>query len=343
MKELGKSFDDSHIFRMTDDTGIFQHTMYNVPALAKGYTTDDNARALIMAVKLYEKKMKPKYLNLVYRYLAFILYAQNEHGHFRNFMTYDRIFTEQQGSEECFGRCLWALAYTSASSVMPRGIKDTCESSIKCALPMIPTLKSLRGQAYALIGLSLINTNAEDRLIAKLADSIAAQFEKCAGDKNWLWYENNLTYDNAVLPWAMFAAFQKIGHERFDHIARVSLRFLDQSAFRDGYFRPVGCRGWWMQGSEPALLDQQPVEASMSVLAHLAAYQINGDEEMLALAKKSYAWYMGENSCKQCMIDIETGGCYDGIMADGLNRNQGSESIVGYCIARLSLEHHDHS
>lgn len=343
MKELRQPFDVAHIFRMTDDTGIFQHTSYNVPVLAKGYTTDDNARALIMAVKFCEKKMQSKYLTLVYRYLAFVLYAQNERGHFRNFMTYDRKFPEQQGSEECFGRCLWALAYTSASSVMPRGIKDACLSAIKRALPMVSTLKCLRGQAYALIGLTFINGNAQDRLLYTLADSIAVQFEKCEGDESWCWFEDSLTYDNAVLPWAMFAAFQKMEHERFAYIARVSLQFLDQSAFRDGYFRPVGCRGWWMQGSEPALFDQQPVEASMSVLAHLAAYQITGDEKMLALARKSFAWYMGDNSCQQCMIDLETGGCYDGIMAEGLNRNQGSESIVGYCIARLALECHDHS
>lgn len=351
MYYLDKGLNDTHIFRMTDDTGMFQHTRYNVPDLDKGYTTDDNARALLMAVMLYEQESQPKYLALVYRYLAFVLYAQTESGHFRNFMTYERKFTETQGSEECFGRCLWALEYTVASSLMPAGVKDACTSAIRLALPIASSLKWLRGQSYALIGLCLSEGSENDTLIFKLADSIASQFEKCAGEQEWCWFEESLTYDNAILPWAMFVAFQKIGYERFLYIGKESMEFFDQNAFRDGFFRPVGCRGWWIQGGEPALYDQQPVEASMSTLAHLVAYKVTGNEDMLALARKSFAWYSGENSCKVSMIDPETGGCYDGIMREGLNRNQGAESIVGYCIASLALDNelsvqlkrHDHS
>ncbi len=333
-----KWFDDSHIFRLTDDTGMFQHTRYNVPDLSKGYTTDDNARALILAVMLYEKNEKPEYLALVYRYMAFILNAQNEAGQFRNFMTYDRTFTEAQGSEECFGRCLWALGVVFASTVMPGGVKDACASAAKRALPQVHTLKDLRGQAYALIGLGLIAGAESEDMIVRLADSLAFRFEQCKGDSDWSWFEDSLTYDNALLPWAMFAAYQKTGQERFLDIGRKSIAFFDNNAFRDGYFQPVGCIGWWVRGTAPALFDQQPVEASMSTLAHLVAYDVTGDEKMLQFARRSFAWYTGENSCHKSMIDPETGGCYDGIMAEGINRNQGAESIVGYCIAGLALE-----
>ena len=336
MKKTAGDFSDAHIFRMTDDTGIFQHTRYNVPDLGKGYTTDDNARALIMAVMLYEKKQKAEYLALVYRYLAFILHAQNDDGHFRNFMTYDRVFTETQGSEECFGRCLWALGYTMASPLMPGGVKDACVSAAKRALTQIHFLKCLRGQAYALVGLGLIEEIDSGGLIRKLADSIAACFGQCAAE-DWRWFEDSLTYDNALLPWAMFVAHKKTGQERFLVIALQSLEFFDQDAFRDGFFRPVGCNGWLMRGAEPALFDQQPVEASMSTLAHLAAYGITGDTAMLERARRSFSWYAGENSCHKSMIDTETGGCFDGIMAGGMNRNQGAESIVGYVIASLAL------
>ena len=338
MTQLGTEFNDAHIFRMTDDTGMFQHTRYNVPDLAKGYTTDDNARALIMAVMLYEKNRQAKYLALVYRYLAFILYAQNEAGHFRNFMTYERKFTEAQGSEECFGRCLWALGYTLASSVMPNGVKAACNSAVSRALLQVSSLKCLRGQAYALIGLGFIDGTESDRLMNELAECIAVNFERCSREKNWRWFENSLTYDNALLPWAMFVAFRKTKQDRFLYIARESMTFLDQDAFRDNFFRPVGCSGWWMRGTDPALYDQQPVEASMSTLAHLVSYQVTGDEEMLNLARQSFAWYLGKNSCHESLIDHETGGCYDGIMMDGLNQNQGAESIVGYCMARLALD-----
>ncbi len=336
--KFSSRFDDAHIFRMTDDTGMFQHTRYDVPDLAKGYTTDDNARALIMAVMLYETEPKPAYLTLIYRYLAFLLHAQTESGHFRNFMTYGRQFTEKQGSEECFGRCLWALGYTLASSLMPNGVKAACASAIRLALPQAALLQHLRGQAYALIGLDLISRTMSEECSGKIANAIAVCFEQCAADSEWRWFENSLTYDNALLPWAMFVAARRTGEPRFLTIAQQSLFFLDQDAFRDDFYRPVGCQGWWQRGAKPALYDQQPLEASMSTLAHLAAYDVTGEVSLLAAAKRSFAWYAGANSCDESMINPETGGCYDGIMAEGINRNQGAESIVGYCIAGLSLD-----
>ncbi len=331
------TFDDSHIFRMSDDTGMFQHALFSVPNWLEGYTTDDNARALIMAVMIYERQQKPAYLELIYRYLGFILHAQNENGRFRNFMTYGREFTEKDGSEDCFGRCLWALGYTHASSVMPSGIKEASIGAVHRALPNIQALSWPRGQAYSLIGLGFISNPAVDALICELADSLFERFKNGAGDNKWQWFEESITYDNAVLPWAMFTAYRRIGQDRMLQVARESMAFLDRVTFRDGYFRPVGCNGWLMRGTEIAQYDEQPLEACTSTLAHLAAYEATGDITMLELARRSLAWYSGENSRHEGLIDLETGGCHDGIMANGLNRNQGAESIVGYAIAGLAL------
>lgn len=337
MNQSAAEFNTAHIFRLTDDTGMFQHTRYNVPDLSKGYTTDDNARALIMVVMLYEKTGRQEYLDLVYRYMAFIMHSQTEDGYFRNFMTYERKFTEVRGSAECFGRCLWAMGYALISTALPEGVRDACASAIKLSLPRVAELKDLRGQAYALIGLGFITGEESMGLIIKLADAIAVRFEQCATSEDWCWFEDSLTYDNALLPWSMFAAYQKTGQERFLDIALKSIAFFDQNAFRDGFFRPVGCNGWWLRGEATALFDQQPIEASMSTLAHLVAYEVTGDETMLRFARRSLAWYAGENSCHKSMIDPATGGCYDGIMAEGLNLNQGAESIVGYCIASMAM------
>ncbi|MEN6413794.1 MAG: hypothetical protein ABFC84_13695 [Veillonellales bacterium] len=334
----GLVFDDSHIFRMTDDTGMFQHTRFSVPDLSEGYTADDNARALIMAVMLYERQHKKKFLALVYRYLAFVLHAQNETGRFRNFMTYNRQFTETEGSEDCFGRCLWALGYTLASPAMPAGVKAGCASAVRRALPNIPLLlKWIRGQAYAIIGLGFVAGSEADTMIHGLAAQLADAFEKYTEEADWQWFEDELTYDNAVLPWAMFTAYRRTKQDRLLHAARESMAFFDKVSFRDGFFRPVGCNGWWIRGKEPALYDQQPVEASMSTLAHLAAFAVTGEQGMLELAKKSFAWYSGDNSLGESLIDPDTGGCFDGITPEGVNRNQGAESIVGYGIATLAL------
>ena len=331
------TFDDAHIFRMTDDTGMFQHARYSIPNLLEGYTTDDNARALLMAVMLYEDTQRPAILELVYRYLGFVLYAQNETGRFRNFMTYNRQFIEQAGSEDCFGRCLWALAYTQASSAMPSGIKQACAGPIALSLPVIPTFTSPRAQAHALIGLCLIESPAVDGLICELAETLVGLFETCSASDDWQWFEPYMTYDNAALPWALFAAYNRLNQDRFLTVAKKSLSFLDSVIFRDGYFRAIGCDGWLMRGGKPALFDEQPLEAYTSTLAHLTAHKATGDIAMLELARKSFAWYRGENSRHESLIDKETGGCYDGITANGLNQNQGAESIVSYAIAGLSL------
>ncbi|MCM1567688.1 MAG: glycosyltransferase [Dehalobacter sp. 4CP] len=337
MDQFAITLNDAHIFRMTDDTGMFQHARFSLPNLTEGYTTDDNARALIMAVMLYEQGKKTTYLALVYRYLAFILHAQNENGVFRNFMTYGRQFTEKEGSEDCFGRCLWALSFTQASSVMPHGIKEACAAAILKALPNINNLFGLRGQAYAMIGLGHIEGSQAEILLTGLADSLISRFEHDAGDKDWQWFENSLTYDNAVLPWALFVAYRRLRQAHMLRVAQESLQFFDKISFRDGYFRAVGCKGWLLRGSKPTLYDEQPLEASTAALAHLAAYEATGEQRMLELAQQSFAWYLGNNSQNEGLIDGETGGCLDGITAKGFNFNQGAESIIGYCIANLAL------
>src|SRR4029077_13949988 len=43
-----------HFYRLTDDTGMLQHSIFTIPNRGEGYTTDDNARALILSVALEE-------------------------------------------------------------------------------------------------------------------------------------------------------------------------------------------------------------------------------------------------------------------------------------------------
>jgi hypothetical protein len=188
-----------------------------------------------------------------------------------------------------------------------------------------------------MIGLDLIGGHEAKTSMFVLAQSLHAQYEQCA-TQEWHWFEECLTYDNAVLPEALLVAYRHLGQDKLLRTARESLDFLDQITFRNGYFQPVGCKGWMVQGAEPALYDEQPIEACATALAHLVAYDVTGDGAMLELARRSFAWYSGKNSCDESMIDGETGGCCDGITPDGINQNQGAESIVGYCIAHLSLE-----
>src|ERR1700692_3755980 len=50
----------NHLTQMTDDTGMLQHSIFTIPNRREGYTTDDNARALIFSVLL--KQMETEQL-----------------------------------------------------------------------------------------------------------------------------------------------------------------------------------------------------------------------------------------------------------------------------------------
>ena len=326
-----------HIFHMTDSTGMLQHSIYGVPNLAEGYTSDDNARALIMAIGMYDQYNVKKFEKLIYKYVSFLSYAQNPSGTFRNFMGYDRDFLEQEGSEDCFGRCMWALCYAFANSVTPQNVKQAIWKLIAKALPNCLKLISPRAMAYALIGLGKLNAQISKDYILQIATTLAKQYDHHK-EGDWHWFEDSMTYCNAVLPWAMLVAGRVTKENQFQQIGFESLRFLENKTFYKGYFKPIGCNGWLEKGKESAEYDQQPVEACETTLAFLEAYEISGDKLLLASAKTCFSWYYGNNSKNLSLIDSETGGIYDGIEAEGLNINQGAESVVSFWMAYLAIK-----
>ncbi len=334
---LVKMKNEQHVFRMTDDTGMLQHAKYGVPDPTKGYTTDDNARALIMAVLLYERRPVKRYETLLYRYMSFLLNAQNEDGWFRNFMGYDRRFIEERGSEDCFGRCLWALGFTISNEYVPVNIRRVAKYLLDKALPNCNKLLHPRGKAYSIIGLGFLDDERIREMIRSLANSLMQDYyNHCKGD--WKWFQDVLTYSNAVLPWAMLVAFKVTGEKRFKDVGLESFSFLEKHTFNNGYFKPIGCHGWFGREGKPAEFDEQPVEACEMLLACLKAYEVTGENGYLEKAKKCYSWYTGYNSKGVSLIDPETGGCYDGITKDGVNLNQGAESLISYYISVLSME-----
>lgn len=323
-----------HLFHMTDDTGILQHSIYGVPNLSKGYSSDDNARALIVAVKMYEQYHVKKYERLIYKYVSFLCYAQTASGTFRNFMGFNREFLEEEGSEDCLGRCLWALCFAFASSVTPRNVKKNVWKQIELALPNCAKLISPRAKAYAIIGLGYLDAENSNDTISKLAVSLSEQYDHY-NDDDWHWFEDSMTYCNATLPWAMLIAYKATKDNRFQQIGFESLRFLETVTIRNGYFKPIGCNGWLLKKGKPAEYDEQPVEACEMTLALIEAYEISGTKSFIDSAKTCFSWYYGNNSKNLSLIDNETGGCYDGIEQNGLNLNEGAESVISFWMAYL--------
>lgn len=326
----------THIFRMTDCTGMFQHARNSVPDPSEGYTTDDNARALVMAVLLYEASKSRKYLDLAYRYLSFLLYAQNGCW-FRNFMDYNRNYIEEKGSPDSFGRCILSLGFTAGCMGIPDNLRRTAASLLKEAIPGCAELKFLRSKAYALIGLGFWRHKETNDPVRKLSREIADSYARNSGD-GWHWFEKSVTYCNAVPPWAMLSAYEGTGEKEYLRTGLESLDFLLEITFPGGIFRPVGCKGWLQKGKKPSEYDQQPVEACGTLLACLKAYELTENRSYRERAEDCLGWYTGKNTSGINMIDPETGGCMDGITADGPNRNEGAESLVCWIIASLAIK-----
>lgn len=334
--DTDRSFID-YVFTLTDDVGIFQHSIYGIPDPSKGYTTDDNSRALILGVMLYERYKEKDYLKLIYKYLSFILNAQNSDGKFKNFMNYKREFLEEEGSEDCFGRCLWAIGRTISSSSIPENIKRTCQHILNRVLENWSTLSSPRAKAYSIVGLSYLNCTGEvTGHIEKLSMSLVEQYQHYK-DKDWNWFEDSMTYSNALLPWSLFKAYKILKKDILLETARESMDFLGDATLRDAYFKPIGCNGWFVKGKKPAEYDEQTIEACETLLAYIEYFEVVKDKKYLDNAMKCFNWYKGQNSKGLNLVDEETGACYDGLNENGLNYNQGSESIISYGISVMEL------
>ena len=327
-----------YLFAMTDDTGIFQHSIYGVPDPNKGYTTDDNARALIAAVMLFERFGETDYLRLVYRYSAFMLYAQNDDGSFANLMNFKREFMKEEASEDCLGRCLWALGRTIASPAIPMNIKRSCLYMLSKIMKKWPALESPRAKALAIIGLSYLEETQENVcLIDSLSNSIIEQYKRFK-TSDWHWFEDSLTYGNALLPWSLLRAYRILKKDVLLKTATESTDFLTKITLDGTYFKPVGCNGWYFKGAKSAEFDEQPLEACEMTLLYIEFFLITRKKKFLDNANKCFNWYTGLNSHNLSLIDQETGACYDGLTENGLNLNQGSESIVSYSIAYMEIQ-----
>jgi glycosyltransferase involved in cell wall biosynthesis len=333
-------FNLMQIRNLTDDTGIIQHALRTTPNRKEGYCIDDNARALLFAVLADKQEKNADVAKLTSVYLSFIHYMQMENGYFKNFMGYNKDCLEEQGSEDAFGRTLMALGYlvhTGSSTLMVK----TGEEIFLQALPHVTGLVSPRAIASSIIGVcQFIQFNYPDDLkkeiVVQLANKLVALFEVYSGD-DWQWFENSLTYDNAMLPLALLHAFEITRDKTYLATALASLAFLESIVFHKGVFRPVGNQGWCERGTAPALFDQQGVDTMGMVLLYQQAFNITSDKRFLPKLHTCYQWFLGKNDLGLSLYDPVTGGCADGLQKEGINHNQGAESTLSYWISHLAI------
>lgn len=334
-------FNFSHIKNLTDDTGIIQHAIFNIPNRKEGYCIDDNARALLLAVWACKHHQTDVALPLLQVYLSFIHYMQTENGEFKNFMSYTKEALEERGSEDSFGRTIMALGFLINEA--PSNLLSKTGSDIFTkAYPHIDQLVSIRSIANSIIGVcQYIRHNYPDdlkrNLVIKLANKMVGMYE-ANQDTDWRWFEPILTYDNAILPLALLNAYEVTNDESYLSVALETMRFLESKVFHYGVLSPIGNEGWLCKGKEAARFDQQGIDAMAMVLFYQQAFRVTRNKKYKSRMFQSFQWFLGTNDVALSLYDPTTGGCADGLHSEGINLNQGAESTLAYWISHLAVE-----
>jgi hypothetical protein len=332
----------SHFLSMCDDTGLFQHAVHSVPDRVHGYCVDDNARALLVACALNSPGEQSLPDALTARFASFIQHAWNpKTGRFRNFMSFSRVWLEEQGSEDSHGRALWGLGECARSDSSPSRQRWAVALFAE-AFGITEQFSSPRAWAFALLGL--------DAYCAVVpGDARAAQTRRCLADRlagllavvgrpDWMWFETGLSYDNARLPQALLVTGAGLGVASLVEAGLRSLRWLMAvQTSPAGMFRPVGSESFGDQRMRPKPFDQQPLEATATIAACLAAWRVDGDPRWKMDADRAFAWFLGDNDLGASLVDLETGSCRDGLHPDRANENRGGESAVSYLLGLLEI------
>jgi len=342
LKEISLSpINLSYFDMLSDSVGMRQHAIHGVPLLTSGYTLDDNARALIAMLDFGALFRKERANTASIKFLSFMNHMQMPNGWFRNLLSLDRRFDDSGGGGDCFGRAVWACGRT-LNSWLNQNQKLNAGKMLERALPNVPKLEELRPIALSLIGLcEAAKSGKEDIALLEnvdlLADKMVAALE-INSDENWQWFEDALTYDNARMPQALFAAFQSSGKKRFLEAAEKSFGFLASKTIEGEMFVPVGQDGWFPKNGKKALFDQQPIEAAAMVQAATAGYFATSNDDYKKSALTSFNWFFGGNSLGAAVYDKRIGACFDGLTPKEVNMNQGAESMVEFLLARFCIE-----
>ncbi len=333
-----------YLKRLTDATGLLQHASYSVARFDEGYTTDDNARALLLTVLLNEAGYRDEDVrHMASTYAAFLQYAFDDRG-FRNFLGYDRAWRTAR-SDDAGGRALRALGACVGRSTWTN-LREWAVALFDRSLSGILDTSSPRAWASAIIGLDDYLTRLEgarrvDRVLADLTGRLMDLFHENASDE-WPWFEDIVTYDNAVLPHALIVAGPRSGDTEMLETGLRSLRWLASVQTTDqGRFRPIGTEGFYPRGAEPARFDQQPLEAQAMTSACLAAYRVTGDNEWFDEAQRAFEWFLGGNDLGAEVYDANSGGCHDGLHEDRINLNQGGEATLAFLQALVEMQQLD--
>jgi glycosyltransferase involved in cell wall biosynthesis len=324
-----------HLETLTDDTGLLQHAVFTAPNYSEGYTTDDNARALILAVLLEKSGVG---LSRTLRYQSFLWHAFHaETGRFHNFLSYDRRWLDEIGSDDCHGRAIWALG-TILGRSQDVGLRGSAARLFASAMPAARTLSSPRAWAYVLLGIhEYLKRFSGDRAAQETREELIQKLTalyRDASAPDWCWFEDILAYSNPRIPQALLLSGRDLGRDDVVQLGLQTLRWLAEVQHADTkHFVPIGSNGFYRRGGQRSRFDQQPVEAHATVSACLEAWRVTKDVCWYKEAQLAFEWFLGRNDLGLPLYDAATGGCRDGLHHDRANQNEGAESTLSFLIA----------
>jgi len=330
--------------RLTDGCGIIQHSIFSVPDRLHGYCVDDNCRALmLMHRQPAEAAVRADELATIYA--AFVQHAWNgAQGRFRNFMAFDRGWLEEQGSEDSFGRTLWSLGDTAARA-RSHELRLWASHLFDQVAPHARLLASPRTCAFCILAADAMleahpGHEVATTMLRDLSRRLQAQLGKVRR-ADWVWFEEVLAYDNARLPEALMRAGKRLGDDTLSTDGLATMAWLDAiQTNADGQFRAVGTDSFGRIKEQPLPFDQQPVEGWATIDAGRVAHDLTGDSRWIDTVHRAYAWYVGGNDLGLPLGSLSDGGCFDGLMSDRVNLNQGAESVLAFqfaCCAMMEM------
>jgi glycosyltransferase involved in cell wall biosynthesis len=333
----------THLARMTDSTGVFQHAIFSVPNFSEGYCTDDNARAFILAVLIGELGGDTELeRNLASTSAAFLHHAFDPaSGRFHNHMSFDRRWLDGQGSEDSHGRAVWALGVGVGRSEL-RSFQMMAGQLFARALPALTDFSSPRAWAFGLLGIhEYLRRLGGDSQVNQVRDMLTTRLMELYHQHrhaDWQWFEGELSYDNARLSHALIVSGRATGQQDVLHDGLATLHWLlTQQTTERGHLRPIGSNGFYHRGGARANFDQQPIEAQATVAACLEAYRATGDVQWYQQAQRAFDWFIGANDLGLELYVPETGGCRDGLHVDRVNGNQGAESTLAFLLSLVDM------
>jgi hypothetical protein len=304
----------THLRRLTDAGGLYEHARGTTPRREHGYCVDDVARALVVVCR----EGGPVQDELGEHYLSFVLAAQDEDGRFRNRRGTDLRFHGPPTVEDCWGRALWGLG-TAAGD--PRALA-AFDRGARWRSP------SPRAMAFAALGASEVLSvhPGHDGALALLS-ATPAVVGMPGHQAEWPWPQPRLTYANAVLPEALLAVGAALDAAGLVADGLRLLAWLLDAQTHNGHLSLVPAAGRGPFESAPGF-DQQPIEAAALADACARAHTLTGQGRWLDGISRAADWFLGANDTARPLYDPVSGGGCDGLERYGRNENQGAESTL---------------